>query len=591
MSGNQDGVLILKATASSMKAAEIFLKNREWRFASTHNLKEAITFIIKHQPKYLFIAADHPNKKARRMPKLIAQAFPITVIAYTESTSNQAAASIQSMGLEYNLFPPVSGPAIVRLVAKIEKDLERKAKEDKLRLEMLQQQAENPTSKESNSGIVTNDGDTTIIRDDYKAPDAVDESATSNALAQAKAALQQMLQSDAEEPVSTFEAPETESGTFQNQDPAQQKKGMAYMPTASEQSSDKKSGMLIAKGGGQKPGSGFQYNPTTQNDPFGSSDNWGSDGPQGVGGGSGFDPRTREKNPLRPTNPAPGEPGHDPFASDWATEKPNVNEKAMKSPSVKKNNSEVDNNVVGNDQEEQYKKVEILNSAFDSIVLKGAVDSFEGVLNHKVTGGGIQKIDDLNQVVCLVVDSARFSGYLIAAMGKKRVADDTLMGNIKAHLHDYMRKNGVDISEKDTGPLQLKVQQVGFQDWARDQAEFLIRSIHDDNEVAMAFFPTKDVKVNLEESFAEHMMKMTIDEISADMELEFDVFVYLPENQKYVKYNKEGQKMFGEQVNRLKDKGVTHVHMKKDSRDQVRKYKAQNYLNDKILAYKGKKSA
>ena len=183
MSGNQDGVLILKTAASSMKAAEVFLKNREWRFFSTHSLKEAITFIVQHQPKYILMAADHPNKKVRSIPKLIAQAFPVIVIAYTESASNQSVTNIQSMGAEYNLYPPVSGPAIIRLVAKIEKDVERKAKEERLRHRL---QPEQSTEAE-------NQGSSTV-------------------LAQAKAALQQMLQADSEESSSLSQTTQIETG-------------------------------------------------------------------------------------------------------------------------------------------------------------------------------------------------------------------------------------------------------------------------------------------------------------------------------------------------------------------------------------------
>ena len=46
---------------------------------------------------------------------------------------------------------------------------------------------------------------------------------------------------------------------------------------------------------------------------------------------------------------------------------------------------------------------------------------------------------------------------------------------------------------------------------------------------------------------------------------------------------------YTDQKGRLKDKGVVHMHLKKDSAPQVKKYRAQNFLNEKILEFQKKK--
>ena len=132
----------------------------------------------------------------------------------------------------------------------------------------------------------------------------------------------------------------------------------------------------------------------------------------------------------------------------------------------------------------------------------------------------------------------------------------------------------------------MQIKEVEFEGWALTQADFLRKSVHDGNEIAMAFFPHKDVSKTLDESASEKMLKMSLDELKEDVALEFDLYIYMPENNKYLLYTPQGKPIQGKQKDRLIEKGVTHMHLRKESVQDVKKYRAQNYLNDKIEAYK-----
>ena len=73
--------------------------------------------------------------------------------------------------------------------------------------------------------------------------------------------------------------------------------------------------------------------------------------------------------------------------------------------------------------------------------------------------------------------------------------------------------------------------------------------------------------------------------------MEFDVYVYLPENNKYVIYTPKGGTFYTRQKDRLLEKGVQRMHLKKESIGDVKRYRAQNYLNDKISQYKNRSLA
>ena len=189
----------------------------------------------------------------------------------------------------------------------------------------------------------------------------------------------------------------------------------------------------------------------------------------------------------------------------------------------------------------------------------------------------------------MVIRSERFKGYLIAALGKNRTVDEALTKQVRTHLIDFLRAKGETLDDLNTESMEVDIKPVQFQDWAREQADFLLNSLHDANEVALAFFPTADVDVNLEKSVADNMLQLKIDDITEDTKLDFDVFIYLPANGRYILYNKEGGKMFSEQKGRLKERGITHIHLKKDSQLSVKRYKARNYLNSKIKEFETRK--
>jgi hypothetical protein len=65
----------------------------------------------------------------------------------------------------------------------------------------------------------------------------------------------------------------------------------------------------------------------------------------------------------------------------------------------------------------------------------------------------------------------------------------------------------------------------------------------------------------------------------------------MEENQKYVRYTAQGGTFYQSQKDRLKEKGVNNLHIRKDSIHDLKRYKAQNYLNDKIAEYKAKLEA
>jgi len=100
-----------------------------------------------------------------------------------------------------------------------------------------------------------------------------------------------------------------------------------------------------------------------------------------------------------------------------------------------------------------------------------------------------------------------------------------------------------------------------------------------------AFLPTTTVSEILEPSTVPSMRKMLLSEIVPDLPLQFDLYIHLENNGKYVLYNKKGRTMFSSQKLRLTERGIREVHLRNDAMSDYLKYKAENFVNASIREY------
>ncbi|MBX3019361.1 MAG: hypothetical protein KF767_15855 [Bdellovibrionaceae bacterium] len=510
-------VVILKAKPQALKQAEQFLRNRQWQIITTTNLRDAIAAVIQKQPEFVLIAADHPNRKARVLPKLIGQAFPVKVIGFVEASTNASMAILQEMGLEYNVFPPVSGPAIERTILKIKKDEEKK--------ELDRQRAiENGTyMPESNSGTT---------------------SVTGEGFNSAREMLARLANGD--------ESPD-EAGFIAGSAPS-----AAGPAIAVGANSD---GQVGGSGGDPAANAANPELDDDSNNPYASS--WDTMGSAVTPGATNSEDSTSEKGSSRKRKDGPIME-HGPIAR-----------KARKQPTYKQDPANYPDR--------------------ESLIVKGTQEALEQSVLITEGDPNFEEVTSATNVACITISSPRFSGYLVAALGADRKIDDEFLKSVQDRLFSFLRANGEKIDD-DNG-MNLKLEQVDFEEWAIAQANFLRKSVHGTNEIAMAFFPSKETETKLEQSVAENMLKLGIDELHDDVPVEFDLYIYLPSNKKYLLYTPQGRKLFGAQRGRLRNKGVTHMHLRKDSASQVKRYRAQVYLNEMIGSFKrgggsgGKKAA
>ncbi|WP_413557943.1 hypothetical protein [Bdellovibrio sp. HCB209] len=574
-------LLIIKSHPQSLGPVEGFLKNRDWEIKSTHNLKEAMIHLVQHQPQFVMVSIDHPNKKVRNLPKVLSQAFPVCVIAFAEHSTPASVKVLNDCSSGYAIYHPITGPAVERMVNKYHKD--QSANPGALGAQRTWESGNGP-----GSGVIA-------IRGGEGGPDTANAS-TQNFLANLMGALESNSTSGTFVPMTPGNVDGSSAivqpGMAGYIPPSQQdpnSNGFAAGGTSGLNGTDATGGPI----GGFDPsflGTGNSHQNGNHNSMTGG---FGSNDPQFTGGSAGnqHNPHGNGHNGFNPNNPfgQNGEGNFQPSKSGSSNPyEPNYESygDSRSNPTRGKKNdpswgpSEIS-------RRDNLKEIadEVANDP-GSLILKGTREAMEKacVITDKK-----HEVRHATNVACILVESGRFSGYLVAAMAQHITIDIQFIDKIRTRLFKFLSDNGENLENNGTMPIRIK--QVPFTAWAVDHAEFLRKSVHEGNEVAMAFFPRADLKADLKDSPDEEMAAVQIHEMKSDVVVDFNVYVHLPRNNRYVLYTPEGGVFLNEQKNRLMNQGITHLHILRMELVNLDKYRAQNYLNDKIDEFEAQQDA
>lgn len=121
-SGPKKLLYFIKSADSNLSAVETFLNKRNFDVRSETDMKEALSQIIELQPDFVFLAWDHENTRAQQLPGFINQTSAASVvIPFITNNTKEASRKLNICPLNPKLYPPLSGPAIERLVLKFQK--------------------------------------------------------------------------------------------------------------------------------------------------------------------------------------------------------------------------------------------------------------------------------------------------------------------------------------------------------------------------------------------------------------------------------------------------------------------------------------
>jgi hypothetical protein len=197
-------------------------------------------------------------------------------------------------------------------------------------------------------------------------------------------------------------------------------------------------------------------------------------------------------------------------------------------------------------------------------------------------GNAVEPVRKISRVTSFRVETKRLSGFFVFAYGKDRTFEPKWLGNMQAELKKYL--GAFDAESSLDSPDETLIAEVQFPDWSKEQADFIHEATHNDAELALAFF--KDpTQLSAQASLRPDHVEIGINHLRGDSVVNFDVYVYLPENARFVLYTPQGGTFYESQKKKLISEGLNTVHIHKRSFDELRKQRTREFLEESTAGF------
>lgn len=196
-------------------------------------------------------------------------------------------------------------------------------------------------------------------------------------------------------------------------------------------------------------------------------------------------------------------------------------------------------------------------------------------------GASVIPLNECQEAICFFVDSRDHKGFVLCSMAENSSPLQTFVELFKTRFTEIMAESSETCTMSEAVVVCLP--KVPFDGWVRRQAAFSKKFIHLDQECGLAYFEMAKPQVETV-SVPNHqsMVSVSLLDIDSDKPLLFDVFVHLPANNKFILYNRRGNKLPALQKTRLLSRGVLDLHMRSKEIDLLHRYHLEAYLNEKI---------
>lgn len=111
-------LLFITDWPDQLKSVIAFLKKRNYDVHTVSDLKDSVTKIFEIHPQFVFLAWDHNDRKVTTFAKLLGQTTSAPIIPFINKNTKDSILRFGACPLSPKLYPPLSGPAVERLVLK-----------------------------------------------------------------------------------------------------------------------------------------------------------------------------------------------------------------------------------------------------------------------------------------------------------------------------------------------------------------------------------------------------------------------------------------------------------------------------------------
>lgn len=177
------------------------------------------------------------------------------------------------------------------------------------------------------------------------------------------------------------------------------------------------------------------------------------------------------------------------------------------------------------------------------------------------------------------IHTPRFRGYLIFVVPMFTELERSIVSSIKSNLEDLLKAQNEYMLFFEE--LNIEIEQTDFLKWAQANADFFVQTVDHKTEIICAYYAHNPSLPKLDEEHAK-MAKIEIKDLKQDTKTNFNLYIHLPKNNKFVCYMKPGDIITERHKNKFEKNKVNNLHIKKDEVAQFKEYFVSNRLKEII---------
>lgn len=550
---NKITLFFVKNLNHQIGPVEKFLKKRGYHVVVETDVKTALDKIMEINPEYIFLAWDHKNENIRIMSKTIYQSCTGQVVPFIMSTQRDQIIQLEASGFENKLYPPLSGPAIVRVISKYEKknqifeQINRRSAPEKKASDIIQ--VKSFFSQDDDQGPEVNR---------RRSSTAFENSEHNKILASRSRGQAQMFVQNKTKKNRPF-ASITQEG----------KKGK-LMTAISQEIGDNTLMSAVQK-------------KNTQNNLMSAVERE-------------FSNNGSQSSLMRAIEDEIGQIA-DLTPEDQANTKGKLfalldKELADAFPEIEPEKNGTAGAPMSALLPKEVKKlskgqVVFLDQSFNDTIkpeMFDLIETYSDLTDNKTL------LTETTQIFVLAIQEIEWTGYLTVASenyldsaSAQVILNNWIKQMIRVERIDQSSDEQTDLP--DSVLFEIHVPKVNFADFCSYKADFFKDVDYEGKKTMIGFFPFSPYQVinSIHEAF--DILELSTEFLQPKKELPFDVNLYLPENKKFILYLRPGSFLDDAQVSRLQTRKVEYIYSNMDYDLAILKYKAEFNIHALIESY------
>jgi DNA-binding response OmpR family regulator len=197
-------------------------------------------------------------------------------------------------------------------------------------------------------------------------------------------------------------------------------------------------------------------------------------------------------------------------------------------------------------------------------------------------------VDKVSKAKIFNIHTPRFRGYLIFVVPMFNEFERSVVASIRTNLEALLKEQNEYLLYFEE--LNIDLEQTDFLGWAQENAEFFVQTVDHKTEIICAYYPQDPSLPKVTEKYNK-MATINIKDLKLNSKTNFNLYIHLPKNNKFVCYMKPGEVITEKHKNKFEKHKMDNLHIRNEEVTSFKEYFVSYQIQDIISKTAEKKAS